>query len=425
MPTAEDIYRIYRIHHKDDSIERQLAGRFIVIGNEMHILEDYFGLLEDLQEGPLTTATLKALHRMNHSQYLEVIKQGDIYGGARMDLLPEAKFEDGKLKEDGVEAKRPPPVFEYHRAGYEQPQHLEMAAGKALLNGQELTPDEVKVILQNVKSGLGTLRYKKSTAEKIKKMEQVFEDLQKEEKDLYGVMDKLRGLAQAGHIDPKEMETLHRELYGDQMVPEIGNKRAYKDFLTRPKEGVHIMMDANDFKGINDEHGHHAGDEAIKHLGNSMRQAMDETVGQDQGKLFRFGGDEFAAHVPSHEHAAQFARSLRSKLEGIPAIGGTHRLSVSMGMGHNPETADKALNLHAKGAKNDAIAAITGVRGSRQAVRAPEALYAHSLVPGHEGAVPAGGLRKPHIPPAVAPAEKPIDLQPAPAPQPPAPAKRA
>lgn len=412
MPTAEDIYRIYRIWHKGDAIERQLAGRFVVIGGEMHVLEDYFGLLKDLQEGPLTTETLTYLHHMNKSQYLEVIKQGDIYGGERMDLLPEAKFEDGKLKEDGVKAKRPPPVFEYHRAGYEQPQALELAAGKALLNGQELSPDEVKVILQNVKSGLGTLRYKQSTADKIKKMEAVFEDLQKEEKDLYGVMDKLRGLASAGHIDPKEMETLHRELYGDQMVPEIGNKRAYKDFLSRPKDGVHIMMDANDFKSINDEHGHHAGDEAIKHMGNSMRQAMDETVGQDQGKLFRFGGDEFAAHVPTHEHAAQFARALRSKLEGTPAIGGTHRLSVSLGMGHNPEAADQALNLHAKGAKNSAIAAITGVRGSRQSVRAPEALYAHSLVPGHEGAVPAGGLRKPVIPAPAPQAEaKPVNLQ--------------
>lgn len=412
MTTADDIYRIYRIWPEDNEIKRQLAGRFVVINDEMHVLEDYFGLLKDLEEGPLTSKTLESLEDMNHAQYLEIIKQSDIYDGARMDLLPEAKFEDGRLIEDGVTAKRPPPVFEYHRAGYEQPQALELAAGKALLNGQELSPDEIQIILQNVRSGLGTLRYKRGLGDKIKKMEEVFEDLQKEEKDLYGVMDKLRGLASQGHIDPREMETLHRELYGDQMVPEIGNKRAYKDFLTRPKEGVHIMMDANDFKSINDEHGHQAGDEAIKHLGRSMREAMDETVGQDQGKLFRFGGDEFAAHVPSTEHAGQFARALRSKLEATPPIGGTHRLSVSMGMGHNPEVADEALNTHAKGAKNAAIAAITGVRGSRQAIRAPEALYAHSLVPGHEGQVPVGGLIRPKLPPP--PKEKPIDLSQAP-----------
>jgi diguanylate cyclase (GGDEF)-like protein len=399
----EDIVRVYRIHFlANGNLYRQLAGRFIQTNGEVWVLEDPFKLLAPLSEGgdQLTEKKWHLIESMANASYLELKREGDPEAGEDPEHpteVPEARFGgagSGDASTTATDQVRPPSVFDYHRVGMDAPQCLEVYAGQPMLNGHAISSEEMQRILQNLQEGTASLRYRATAAlPAVQKMETVFEQLNKAEggdKDLFGVMEHLRGLADKGHISPEHLETLHRNLYGDQLVPDVGNKRAYQDFLSRPKEGVHVMMDANDFKSINDELGHDVGDKAIKHMGGAMRQAMDETVGRDQGKLFRFGGDEFAAHLPSGEHAARFARALRAKLEAIPALGGTHRLSVSMGLGHTPQHADKALNEHAKAAKNDAIQAITGVHGSRQKVRAPEALYAHSLIPGHEGAVPTG-----------------------------------
>jgi diguanylate cyclase (GGDEF)-like protein len=268
-------------------------------------------------------------------------------------------------------------------------------SGKALLNGLPLSEEELHQVLQNLEDGTAVLRYRGVHAlPGLVKMEAAMEMLlakanTKEEDDLFGALHALKPLVAAGHLDPEHAATIHRAIYADPMLGDVGNKRAYKDFLSRPREGVHVMMDANRFKGINDELGHDTGDKAITHMGVAMRQALDETVGREHAKIFRVGGDEFAAHLPTYEHAAQFGRALRSRLEAVPALGGTHRLSVSMGIGHTPQHADKAL-YHAK-------------LGAHVAPRM-EALHAHSFFPGHEGAIPtaekpvnvAATLQAPH-----------------------------
>jgi hypothetical protein len=153
----------------------------------------------------------------------------------------------------------------------------------------------------------------------------------------------------------------------------------------------------------------------------------------DEQNLFRGGGDEFVAYVPTHEHAVRFARALRSKLDQIPAIGGTHKLSMSFGFGHDFDTADKAL-YQAKEQKYSA----PGTPGLRDRPRRPGMeignvpSLAHSLVPGFEGPVPLDssklnieppplhikqpGVATPSAPPVKAPA--PPSLTPAPAPAP-------
>lgn len=377
-------------------MQHQLAGRFCYEDGNVAVLEDYFGLLKDL-EGPLDERKQRLIRSLSNSAYTDVVRAGDIQDGSRPDLLPEIGTSpsgngstDPVARAAGELVAPPPPVFDYHRPGMEAPQCLEFhrPTGQALLNGQTLTDEELQQVLQNLQDGTAVLRYRGVHAlPGMAKMESALEEFFRKtdaEDDIHGVLQHLK----ATGADPQHLQVLHRAIYGDPMVNDVGNKRAYRDFLSRPKPGVHVMMDANDFKSINDELGHDTGDKAIKLMGGAMRSAMDETVGREQGKLFRFGGDEFAAHMPTYEHAAQFARALRSKLEAIPSLGGTHRLSVSMGLGHTPEHADQALNIHAKGAKNAAVQAITGQQGSRQKVRAPQSMYAHSLVPGHEGQIP-------------------------------------
>ena len=171
-------------------------------------------------------------------------------------------------------------------------------------------------------------------------------------------------------------------------------------------------MDGNDFGAINKIHGFETGNKAISAMGGAIREAMDEAVGRAQGKVFRIGGDEFHAFVPSHEHAAQFARSVRQKLEAIPAVGGTHNLSLSLGFGHTPDHAELAM-INAKGAKKAALYMIGKAK-----------THAASQVPGYEGQIPTGGDQLP-LKPLPPPEPKPVPVQVVQPEQPSAPAKTA
>jgi GGDEF domain-containing protein len=257
-----------------------------------------------------------------------------------------------------------------------------------------------------------------SKPQKMKKSEG--HALQKKiEPGLATALGALHSQVKAGAIDPEHFKRITQEIFTDPMTG-MGNKKAYADFLTRPRQGVHIRIDGNDFGDINKAHGFEAGDGAIKAMGTSIREALHQSVGKKYAKSFRIGGDEFHAHVPDPRSAARFARAVREKLESIAPIGGTHGLSLSIGFGHSPEHAEQAL-IHAKTAKK-----LAGYKPGQART------HVHSLVPSYEGAVPVENTVKPALaPPTVVPEKvvepepepvKPIVVEKAEPPPPPAPA---
>jgi diguanylate cyclase (GGDEF)-like protein len=70
-----------------------------------------------------------------------------------------------------------------------------------------------------------------------------------------------------------------------------GERRLAQDVARANREGLNIfiaMIDIDNFKSINDEHGHQAGDACIKHLA----QELSNTIRQGDW-VARWGGDEF------------------------------------------------------------------------------------------------------------------------------------
>ena len=94
-----------------------------------------------------------------------------------------------------------------------------------------------------------------------------------------------------------------------------------------------FMFDIDEFKKINDTHGHHAGDVVIKRMAEIVRR---NTRGYDL--VGRFGGDEFMVLVTSTtgEQAAAFAENLREKVSAtdiaIPGTGVPVRITISGGL---------------------------------------------------------------------------------------------
>jgi diguanylate cyclase (GGDEF)-like protein len=392
-----NFYLVHSVVPNDDATDftRRLLGKFVIHGDQLEVLSDYHHMLgELLPDGKITTSLSKRIDQLFHSSYLQVRQKvddsRDPQAAAEKLGISESRnggrpLPDGAAVVDSKAISKPPAVFDYQRAGMDHPHTVEINAGKVLLDGNLLNDEEAQTLISNVQSGAATLRYKqRPTLTPIMKME-----LSLMKSDLGMSMDALKQLVASGHLPQEHYDNVRRELYQDEMVPSIGNKRAYREHAATAQGGVHIMLDANDFKSINDDLSHEHGDNAIKAMGGAMRSAIDKTVGPENAKIHRFGGDEFHVHVPTHEHAALFLRTLRQHLEAIPPIGGTHQLSMSAGIGPDHASADAALNHGAKGQKKAAVAALGGDPNARAGkVRAPHALYAHSVVKGYEGPVP-------------------------------------
>lgn len=223
--------------------------------------------------------------------------------------------------------------------------------------------------------------------EKLQELAASFEDLAKAAPEIRDAMRSMQKLVRQGTMQPEHLDAVRRGLFTDHLTGgKVGNMAAYEDFnegLRRGdnRGGVHIRLDANDFGSINKIHGKEMGDQAIKQLFGTIRSAVDDSVGQSHAKVFRIGGDEAHIHVPNHEAGAHFARTLWSKLDGLAPIGGTHRLSVSLGFGSDPDQAEQAL-IHAKNTKK-----------AQQYPTGQADHHAHSLVPGREGPIPRRSLR--------------------------------
>ena len=75
-----------------------------------------------------------------------------------------------------------------------------------------------------------------------------------------------------------------------------------------------VMIDVDNFKAINDTHGHRAGDRVLKHLARTLRSTL-----RSEDHLFRIGGDEFLAIIPVPNQSNIKAVELRliQNLEGM------------------------------------------------------------------------------------------------------------
>lgn len=83
-----------------------------------------------------------------------------------------------------------------------------------------------------------------------------------------------------------------------------------------------LLVDVDNFKAINDTHGHAAGDRLLA----AVAKAIDETVGE-AGSVIRWGGDEFAVWAP-HADAVAGRRLGESLLEAVRRLGCT--LSIGL-----------------------------------------------------------------------------------------------
>lgn len=98
----------------------------------------------------------------------------------------------------------------------------------------------------------------------------------------------------------------------------------------KPARGAMLVVDADNFKSINDSYGHDRGDEALRMIADSIKSMLraPDLVG-------RLGGEEFGVFLPGSapDQAEAVAERIRLKVfeARFQPNGRPHRLSVSVG----------------------------------------------------------------------------------------------
>jgi diguanylate cyclase (GGDEF)-like protein/PAS domain S-box-containing protein len=123
-----------------------------------------------------------------------------------------------------------------------------------------------------------------------------------------------------------------RDLALRDPVTGLANRRAFDDQIylqshTDAKPGVLLMIDVDDFKDVNDTHGHEAGDRTLRLVGEAIADSI-----RPQDFAARIGGDEFAAILPVAGLATP--REVAERIRH--AIAATAALSVTVSIGVAP-----------------------------------------------------------------------------------------
>lgn len=125
----------------------------------------------------------------------------------------------------------------------------------------------------------------------------------------------------------------------------LANRRRFYDELGRANADARryhtplalILLDLDNFKAINDRHGHCEGDNTLRAVGEAIRSRV---RGGDLPA--RIGGDEFAILLP-HTTAAQATRLADDLTDAIRAIPTQPALDASIGIAHGPTAATEIL----------------------------------------------------------------------------------
>ena len=111
-------------------------------------------------------------------------------------------------------------------------------------------------------------------------------------------------------------------------------------FANSAEEFHFVLFDIDDFKLLNDNFGHAAGDSVLQ----CVSTALSEHIG-DRGHLIRLGGDEFCALLVAADPEALFRDAIADIAQRVRTIKGLEQARMSMSYGHIAASLDASISV--------------------------------------------------------------------------------
>jgi diguanylate cyclase (GGDEF)-like protein len=155
------------------------------------------------------------------------------------------------------------------------------------------------------------------------------------------MLDALESRENAWHDEMDKRRTAETQLATQSQLDPLtglGNRRWFGEELDRlsqllrqtPRPVAMMAIDLDNFKTINDSHGHEAGDQLLHELGRRIKRAVEK-----RGAVYRLGGDEFAAvlHDPGSESQVAGLAAELLKTAHEPVVCGSLELRSAVSIG--------------------------------------------------------------------------------------------
>lgn len=173
-----------------------------------------------------------------------------------------------------------------------------------------------------------------------------------------------RGLADKLEKKTREVSDIKSKSYQDALTGlwnRAYTENAVNEMISQGKKGALFMLDMDNFKAVNDNYGHIAGDETLKMFAGTLKKFAGEG-----DVLCRIGGDEFMIFVKGvtekSELGSRAADIISDFQKKFAALSFETECSVSIGIAQTPEdglefnklynSADKALYYVKQNGKN-------------------------------------------------------------------------
>lgn len=289
---TEGVYSLFEVcPDAAGKLQRRRRARFHIKDAQVTHLEDLDDELFGVPEGPLTPESATAIRKLS-GPHRQLVRWTPEYGddpGQLHEFTPPKPFVPS---ESGPTSR--PPVFEYHRQGMDRPHIVEVRGDGVVLNGSVLSPQESMKLLDNVRSGVGTLRYKR--VGQLAKAEELFEI-----------------------PEPPKLDR-------DATVPAAGNLEA---LASKEPAGIPAFVEVNDlWRHL--QAGWTETDEALRELGEVLRSSG--------GDPYRISDDLFLVFYPDSE-TMMTGLWEASEPERVLRPAGLDPLTLAIGAGRDQEEA--------------------------------------------------------------------------------------